>query len=30
VDVAIRALDGEPTVIGEVVAWDGTGERVQL
>jgi len=30
VDAAIRALDGEPTVIGEVVTWDGTGERVQL
>lgn len=30
VDAAIRALDGEPAVIGEVVAWDGVGERVQL
>ncbi len=30
VDTAIRALDGEPVVIGEVVAWDGVGERVQL
>ncbi len=30
VDTAIRTLDGEPTVIGEVVTWDKTGERVQL
>jgi phosphoribosylformylglycinamidine cyclo-ligase len=30
VDAAIRALDGEPVVIGEVVAWDGVGEQVQL
>jgi phosphoribosylamine--glycine ligase/phosphoribosylformylglycinamidine cyclo-ligase len=30
VDAAIRALDGEPIAIGEVVAWDGVGEQVQL
>ena len=35
VEAAIRALDGAfpegpPVVIGEVVAWDGTGEQVQL
>lgn len=30
VDAAIRALDGEPVVIGGVVAWDGVGEQVQL